>query len=91
MGQRALRRSLKSSDLRGFKRLPKGKIIIGGDKMEKETRKYVCPLANGEDSWEAECELILQYFCPIASMPHMREAMEKGLPECPHSWEVEDF
>ena len=41
--------------------------------MEKEKRKYVCPLANGEDSWEAECELILKYLCPFASMPHMRK------------------
>jgi len=59
--------------------------------MEKEKRKYVCPLANGEDSWEAECELILKYLCPFASMPHMREAMEKELPECPYSWEAEEI
>jgi len=59
--------------------------------MEKQKKEMVCPLARCEDQWQAECELILKFFCPFASMPHMSEAMEKDFPECPHSWEGDEI
>ena len=56
-------------------------------KERKEKKEKVCPLAKGEDIWTSECKFILKYYCPFSSMPHMKEAMEKGLPDCPHSWD----
>lgn len=57
--------------------------------MPDKAKQEVCPLL-GAEGWEAECERIHKYYCPFASIPQMKVALEKDLPECPLSWQVEE-
>ena len=48
-----------------------------------------CPALN-DDSWEWECENVDKYYCPVAAIPFMIEAIQEEKEDCPLSWQVSD-
>jgi len=46
-------------------------------------KKHDCPFK--KDGWDAECDLILKYFCPFAAIPIMDEAIKENRENCPNS------
>ena len=57
--------------------------------MKEVTKDFGCPML-GNNHWDAECELISHYFCPVAAIPFMDIAILNDYPECPYSWQVEE-
>ena len=47
-----------------------------------------CPMLKNE-SWDCECENVSKYYCPVAAMPWMIEAIKEEKEDCPLSWQVE--
>jgi len=56
--------------------------------MREETKEFKCPMV-GNEQWDAECNLVDYYFCPVAAIPFMEIAIINDYPECPFSWQVE--